>query len=73
MLSGALLGCRTPPLLGGTAVTRPAPAVAPFIRPDIEAAHALHARSPGCARLIGAVYHDLVAELVQTLSAALAA
>jgi hypothetical protein len=37
MLSGALLGCRTPPLLGGTAVTRPAPAVAPFIRPDIEA------------------------------------
>jgi AcrR family transcriptional regulator len=27
-----------------------------LVRPDIEAAHALHARSPGRARLIGAIY-----------------
>ena len=30
--------------------------VAALIRPDIETAHALHERSPGRARLIGAIY-----------------
>ncbi len=38
-----------------------------LIRPDIEAAHVLHARSPGRARLIGAIYtrpSDFVATTV---------
>jgi AcrR family transcriptional regulator len=38
-----------------------------LIRPDIEAAHALHAQSPGRARLIGAIYSrpaDFVATTV---------
>jgi len=40
-----------------------------MIRPDIEAAHVLHARSPGRARLIGAIYtrpSDFVATTVAT-------
>ncbi len=40
-----------------------------LIRPDIETAHVLHARSPGRARLIGAIYtrpSDFVATTVAT-------
>lgn len=48
---------------------RPGPSqlVEALIRPDVEAAHVLHARSPGRARLIGAIYtrpNDFVASTV---------
>jgi AcrR family transcriptional regulator len=46
-----------------------APLVEALIRPDIETAHLLHARSPGRARLIAAVYLR-PAEFVETAVAA---
>jgi AcrR family transcriptional regulator len=46
-----------------------APLVEALIRPDIETAHALHARSPGRARLVAAVYLR-PAEFVETAVAA---
>jgi AcrR family transcriptional regulator len=52
------LNARRLELLAGVARRRPtlASVVEALVRPDIEAAHRLQARSPGRARLIGAIY-----------------
>jgi AcrR family transcriptional regulator len=68
----APLNRRRRELLNEAAVAAPptlAQLVEALIRPDVETAHALHARSPGRARLIAAVYLR-PAEFVETAVAA---